>query len=167
MSLKKYAAPLQIDILPSRRILAFLVFSHSVALVTLLVLPLPVISKLVAASLIVAGCWYQLFKHRWVPVNFPIGIFTTTGRIRCAIWDSDDDWRLMVGHGRMCEAQLLGSSFVHRQLVVLMFRIDGHPWYSRRQSIVLTTDNLDQGVFRRLRVRLRLRRFEIGDNSAV
>lgn len=142
-------------------------FSHSVAVVILLVLPLPVFSKLAAAGLIVAGCWHQLFKHRWVPVKFPIGLFATNGRIRRAIWDSDDDWRLINDRGRQYEAQLLGSSFVHRQLVVLIFRIDGHPWYSRRQSVVLTTDNLDQGVFRRLRVRLRLRRFEIGDNSAV
>lgn len=72
--------------------------------------------------------------------------------IREALWDGEGVWTLYFASGTHCTATLEPDSLVTIPLIVLNFRIDSWRW----RSLILTTDNCDQEVLRRLRVRLRL-----------
>lgn len=72
---------------------------------------------------------------------------------RRIVCQDDGRWLLQDHRGRMQEARLLPSSYLHPRLVILNFRLEQRP---RRRSLVLCPDSLDAQALRQLRVRLRM-----------
>jgi hypothetical protein len=106
--------------------------------------------------------YWVLYKHG---VRVPYSNLLFGDRYFRFVWGSDDDWQLTESDGSKYEACILGSSYVHRRLLVLNFRISCKPWYSRYQTLVLFPDSVDSDSFRRLCVRLQLVRGRYAENS--
>lgn len=120
--------------------------------------------KVVIFLLVIINLYWVLYK-RGVRVPYSTSLF---GSLYCRIvWGSDNDWQLIKSDGNKYAASLLGSSYVHRQLLVLNFKINGKSWYNRYQTFVLLPDCVDADCFRRLCARLRLVRGRLVENSLV
>ncbi|HXG28862.1 MAG TPA: protein YgfX [Nevskiales bacterium] len=72
---------------------------------------------------------------------------------RRVICQADGRWLLQDHRGKMQEARLLPSSYLHPRLVILNFALQQRP---RRRNLVLCPDSLDAQTLRQLRARLRL-----------
>jgi hypothetical protein len=72
--------------------------------------------------------------------------------VREAILQGDDQWLLYLNTGEAIPATLLSGSYVQLWLTVLNFELDS----GKHCTLLLTGDNIDPIVFRRLRVRLRM-----------
>jgi hypothetical protein len=169
MSSQKYASPLTINIKPSHIGLGVLLLVHLGALVLLLPLQLPLVLKIMMGLVVVFSNLVTLYYAGWGPAWPVVGnvIDARWPRLRRAVWDSDDQWRLCDGQQRTYAATLLPTTVVHPQLVVLNLRLTGQPWYCRWRSIVLLHDNIDPETFRRLRIRLRWYGSPVVDSSAA
>lgn len=144
MSSKKYAAPLSLDLGPSRS-LSWLLFSlHGAGYIALWSLPLPWFIPLFGSIPMYFSLRNALGCHarRSAPTA-----------LRSVGWSANGDWRLTRTDGSSATAELLGDSFVHPVLTVLNFRIVGT---RRRESAVIMRDTLAPEPFRQLRVRIKL-----------
>ncbi len=130
-----YATPLTLEVRPSRRLQRFLFLSHGLALLSLLLLDVPLWLRLVLCGLLVAFYWR--IGGRQAP-------------FRRITW-YEQGWSIETAD-RAVPAELLDSSFVTHWLTILNFRCrDGS-----RVSSLLLADSVDAEVFRRLRVRLKV-----------
>lgn len=143
MSSKKSVPPLHIEPRSSRHLAMALFFLHGMALV-------------VAANLTVPG-WASIVLAVAVLANF-YTTFTVhiLGRgkngILSLVWDDKGDWLLINGAQEELQASLLPSSYVHAQLIVLNFLLNG----GGRRTAILLRDSLDHKTYRDLLVRMRL-----------
>ena len=137
----QYATPLQFDIGPSRRMLAWLLLLHAAALavVALLPLPLPAILTL-AVAVLLSLVWHWRLR---VSPRYPHAV-------RGLRWEADGDCTLELASGEQLSARLAAHAFVMPWLVILYF-------HGRPRSLVLLPDMLPTQTFRQLRVRLRLK----------
>ncbi|MCC6302586.1 MAG: hypothetical protein IT489_07280 [Gammaproteobacteria bacterium] len=141
MSSSRYAAPLRLELHPSRRLAAYLALTHGGALALLLWLPLGAAAGGLLALLIVL-CFARSYASR---------VLMRGGRdIVALVWTRDGDWRLFERGGGERVCRLRADSHVHPALTVLNFSGE------RRGSVVLLPDSLDGEAYRRLRVRLGL-----------
>ena len=137
------AAPLRIEAGPSRRLAVFLLSAHLAALAVVPELPLAWYLQLSLAALILFG-----FVDAW-----RAHVRRCSRRaIRAAELGPQGAWSLCLTDGRILAAQLLPSSFLHPELLVLNFRTGR----LTRRHLVLSADAADADVLRRLRVRLRM-----------
>lgn len=120
--------------------------------------------KVVISLLVVINLYGVFFKHG---VRVPYSKSRFGDRYARIVWGSDNDWQLVKHNGKRYDAYLLGSSYVHRQLLVLNFKLRGKSWYNRYQTLILLPDSVDADCFRRLCVRLRLVRDRLVENSLV
>lgn len=153
MSLQKYASPLQINLTPSRLLLALMLFLHLGALSLLCMSSLPWYMALLLALLIVLNLLFVAQRTGWLsaaamPFNLTPGFIS-------ACWGDNDGWLLRDAEGKEYAAELLPTSYVNRLLVVVNLRLAELPWYRRQVSLVFLPDNIEAETFRRLRIRLR------------
>ncbi len=139
----KYATPLCLEPRCSPRLGLFITVIHTAALLVLPFagLPLPLVFP-IAMAVIRSGrqAW-----RRHVSMTHPAAI-------RRLCWGDDGRWRLGYRDGTQRQATLAPRVYIHPRLVILCFRLSR--W--RTSSVLLTTDRLDPGTLRRLRVRLQL-----------
>ncbi len=143
MSSKKYAAPLHLDILPSRYLLILLFCLHFFSFVLLFFMPIPTIYLFFSIALILLSAIYTLMYQANILPKSIVGL----------IWDIDDDWFILQKNGEKKSATLDGNSFIHPFFSILNFKQDGRVL---TRSVILLKDNINQNVFRRLRVRLKV-----------
>lgn len=143
MEPKSTKPPIHIGIRPSR-ILGLVVLSiHAAALTVIPPLAAPPAGKLLLSLAIIASLAQNLYHY----------VFLRSPRsIVQMVWEADGEWSLMQRDGRVLEALLLPSTFVHHHLVVLNFRLQSQ---RRQPSVVLFDDAVGRSTLRRLRVRLR------------
>lgn len=163
MSSPKYASPLRFNIIPSRILLILMGGLHAGAVLLLIPLALPIIVKFLFAAIIAASLYVFLLQSAWLSATRPL--------LNCwptfvdAVWDENDQWLLSDKKHQTHRAQLLPTSYVHAQLVVINLRLQDMAWYNRYRTIILLHDNIDSETFRRLRVRLRWYVSQVPDNS--
>ncbi|MBK9131011.1 MAG: hypothetical protein IPM20_05140 [Gammaproteobacteria bacterium] len=142
MSSSGYAAPLRLDLRPSRRLACYLLAVHGGALACLPALPLGAMTGGLLAVLILL-CLARNYTSR---------VLMRGGHdVVALVWTREGDWRLIERGGRERVCHLRADSYVHPALTVLNFSGEC------RRSIVLLADSLEGEVHRRLRVRLGLR----------
>lgn len=143
MSSKKFDQSLHLQILSSKNLSFALFFLHGIALI-------------VAANLTVPG-WLAVVLSIAILANF----YTTfsvhvLGRgsysLLNMVWKDDGEWTLINGKGQELEAILMSNSYMHTQLIVLNFHIQG----GGRRTAILLRDSLDSKSFRDLQVRMRI-----------
>jgi len=146
----QYATPLQLDIGPSRSLLAWLLLLHAAALTVLALLPLPLPAVLaLAVSVLLSLAWH--WRLRLSPRH--------PDAIRGLRWEADGECVLRLASGEQLNARLARHAFVMPWLVILYFQ-------GRPRQLVLLPDMLAAQAFRQLRVRLRLELQQHADNQA-
>lgn len=146
MSSKKYAARLQLDLYPSKTLLAVLLLLHSIAIIALLMLPFPVWLILLLSALVIVYGAHLITTH---------ALRNSKKSIRKIIWDANDDWLISTRIAENVKMTLQRDSFIHPMLTVLRFKQSGKFF---PVSAILLKDNINENEFRRLRVRLTLSR---------
>jgi len=136
----QYATPLQLEIGPSRRMLAWLVLTHGAALLMLPLLPIPLVLRLALGGMVLLSlAWY---RHRLISRLHPQAV--------CGLrWEAGRDCVLQLASGEQLQTLLAPRAFVMPWLVILYFT-------GRPRQLLLLPDMLTPESFRRLRVRLRL-----------
>ncbi|MGD8617757.1 MAG: hypothetical protein PVH54_01065 [Gammaproteobacteria bacterium] len=136
----QYATPLQLEIGPSRRMLAWLLLTHGAALLMLPLLPIPLLLRLALGGMVLfslAWYWRRLISRRHPQA------------VRGLRWEAGRDCVLQVASGEQLQTLLAPRAFVMPWLVILYFT-------GRPRQLLLLPDMLTPESFRRLRVRLRL-----------
>ncbi|HKK06433.1 MAG TPA: protein YgfX [Gammaproteobacteria bacterium] len=144
MSSTRYAAPLNLELRPSRRMAVGLMLVHCVALAALcLPMLVPVALRFLLAAVILWHLIRVLSRHAWL---------TDSNAVVRLIWGEDGLWTLVNRDGSARTATLLGDSYVSLPLIVLRLScLDGGT-----RAVALVGDMVDGDSLRRLRVRLRL-----------
>ena len=142
-SLKKYAAPLRLDLRSSRVLLIALFGMHAGAMFWVLYIGLEwwlmmIITAMIFFSAVIT---FRRFALR-----------TTPDALLRLTWDTESQWWLQFKGGREVTATLEKSTFVHPLLTILHFTTEEN----RRVAAILLPDNVDRETFRQLRVRLRV-----------
>ena len=151
MSSPGYAAPLRLELRPSRRLALYLGVTHAGALALLPLLPVAPLTGALLAALVMLS----------LAREFPARVLMRGERAVVAlVWTREGDWHLLERGGRTRVCRLRPGSFRHPLLTVLGFS------GGRRCSVVLLPDSLDRDSFRRLRVRLGLHGVGAPDYSA-
>ena len=137
----KFERPLCLDLRPSRLLLRSYGGLH---LLLLLAWSRAPVSTVVLALVAVSALISWVYHYRYV-----IALTAPTAVDRVS-WDRQRGWRLHSVRQRWYAAELIGSAYVTRHLVVARFRTGGR--ISRR--VLVVADRVDRDDFRRLRVRL-------------
>jgi len=137
--------PVIINYRPSLWVFSCLCMVHFGALICLYPAAIPVWLK----WLLMATVLCSYIRHHRVYV-----ILKNSSCPQRLILKASDEWLLCSRDGASIPIKLLPESFVHPWLVVLRFK--GHKLHFH--AFVLTLDNIDVDILRRLRVRLRYQR---------
>lgn len=136
----QYATPLQVDIGPSRSMLAWLLVLHASALLVVTLLPVPVAASIaLVVTVLLSLAWHWRLR---VSQRYPHAV-------RNLRWEADGSCILKLASGEQLTTQLAAHAFVMPWLVILYFQ-------DRPRHLVLLPDMLATQVFRQLRVRLRM-----------
>jgi hypothetical protein len=158
MSSKKSAPPLQIDLVPSKKLLALLLLAHTGALLLTAFLDCYLPVRLSIVGLLLVSMAISLRKtgwNRYLPKRFrPLFRWQFIPEL---VWQADNAWQLVTQDGNRVFARLLPSSTCHPAFVALNFSTEHPHWWNRRLSVVIFPDAIDREVFRQLRARLRTR----------
>ena len=139
--MEPFASPIQIPIVRSATV-AWLVCGGHVLIVLIFLTTFPLSEYLVAA---LVGLLISLEIQYLSQCDL-------VKRIDAVLLRSDDQWSVLTHEGEVLPARLIGTTFVSPWLVILWLKPRGQ----RRIHLVLTRDNTDRDVFRRLSVRLRV-----------
>jgi toxin CptA len=138
-----YATPLQLELVPSRRLAFILAAAHGAGLMLLPFTGLAAGLQLLAGLLLIVSGWYT-----WRSCTA-----TAAGRgIRRLVWGRDGRVDLLWRDGSTTRTQLQPEACVTPWLVVMQLRDAGRQTY----HLPVLPDMLPRSQFRRLRVRLRL-----------
>lgn len=139
----KYAAPLRLELGPSRSMAVWLIVVHLAPLLLLPALQLPLWVNL----LILSTVSYSLIDgwRRQARRSHP-------DTVRTVIWKDAQSCQLTLTSGQQLEIALAAQAFILPWLVVLHFKTPKR----RFRYLPVLPDMLDEDVFRRLRVRLRI-----------
>jgi toxin CptA len=141
MSSPSFGATIDLALRPSLRALRWIFFAHVVVLALLPFAIQPGRPMLLLAAAL-AVSWLWLRRH-------PALGFGPRALTRIT-WHAGGDWSLQDAVGQKSDAELLGSSYVHPQLLVLNFRLRDQ----QRRTRVLLGDECESEQLRRLRARL-------------
>ena len=191
MSSTKSAAPLHIELQPSRRLLLLLSCLYAGAVVSILLLSIPLPERLALVAVVLLSYpvslnrigWFDRFNKRYPTLFRPA--------VTALHWRDSGEWEL---HGGGVErrkrsaadssferqqsvsqqtiaAQLQPASTVHPFMTVLNFFCEQQPGLlsrtrGRRIAVVILPDSLDAEDFRRLRVHLLSRPLLQADSAA-
>ncbi len=133
----------QFDFHPSRRLAGLLSAAHGAALAVLPALALPAWAALLMAAVLVFSLLYFLRGHAWL--RSPSSCIGLTQ-------DGDGGILLLTRDGSRIPCCILPDSVVTPALTVLNIRVEGA---RGTRGIVILSDSMDAGAFRRLRVWLR------------
>jgi hypothetical protein len=139
----KYAAPLHLELGPSRALAAWLVVVHGTPLCLLPLLPVDPwihLALLSAVAYSLHDAW-----RRQVRRDHP-------DAVRTLLWKDAGHCRLTLHSGQRQDARLARQALILPWMVILQF--DTPP--RRLRYLLVLPDMLDDDVFRRLRVRLRI-----------
>ena len=138
---KAYAAPLVLDLGPSRRLGRLLAAAHLAAAASLWLAHVPAIVQIALTAVLAA----RLARH--LPLHARRRHHASVERL---VWDAQGMWRLWLRDGRVYQAELLPAAYVQRFLAVLRFRCED----GRTRTAILLPDAVEPETFRRLRVRM-------------
>ena len=139
MSSRRYVPPLRIKLQPSRILTTFIITSHVLTFGVLWILPVQGSVIFLLLLVLLMSTYASLKKY----------IFERY-RIHEIIYDSDGDWKLLIGHNEEIFVDLQADSYRHPFLSILNFRtVD-----NKKYSVILLPDNVDRESFRKLRVLL-------------
>ena len=138
---KPFEQTLRIEYRPSLILFNVLLTAYIAAFLAIFIAEIFVWTKL----LLSVGMFFSLLKSwkAYIEKN------RHTHQIRIVL-DADDVWHL-IEEDKLQELTMLPAAFVHPLLTVLRF-VDGK---RQKYSFIFTKDNINQDIFRRLRVRLR------------
>lgn len=138
------------NFLPSRYLLAWLVFLNVwiISLVIFVDLPFeyPVLEWILKVSLLlgIARYTYYILSRDY--------FFNHKNSIVACLYNKDS-WRLVMVDGKTIEATLHGESVVWYELIILGFRYNHQP---KTRFVTIFRDSCDQETQRKIRVQLRL-----------
>lgn len=132
---------------PSRRLLGLVAGLHGLALLAIWQAYIPWPYALLASVLLLAAAAHYAWRWRWPGARQVVALAESTPA-------GSEGWWLQTGDGREHCAQLLPDTVVWRLMLVLRFRAAAGGVF----HVVLLPDSLPPEGFRRLYVRLRLRR---------
>jgi len=127
----------------SRKLLAYLIFIHSVMLATLLSLLALSWWSLLATIIVLVSFIYYAQQHQW---------WKTKRSVIGVGYDVDKAWSLHYSDGSKKSRLNLTSSFVTPQLVMLYFN---RHYFWQGEVVTIVDDAVDAELFRQLRVHLR------------
>jgi hypothetical protein len=127
----------------SRKLLAYLIVSHSLTLMTLLSLAGLSWLSLFATLIIIASFIYYAGQHQWL---------TSQKSVVSINYHGDITWSLHYSDGSQKLRLKLTGSFVTPQLVIVYFN---HRYFWQGDVITIIDDAVDIELFRQLRVYLR------------
>ncbi|WP_073263976.1 protein YgfX [Phytopseudomonas punonensis] len=130
---------------PSRRLLEVYLCAQALALLTLVLVELPLWAKLVCV--LACGC-----HAAWV---LPRDVLLSRADTVRALRHDDDGWQVRCAEGQWQAITLQPDSMALPWLVIVRFRLPGR--YLAR-SLVIPSDSLPRDVHRRLRVYLKFSR---------
>jgi toxin CptA len=119
---------------------------HAGALAVIPPLGLPLWAALAISLAVVLSLVHTLNTHALLRSDVAI--------VQIAV-DADDQWSLLTLRGDNLRARLSPATYLHPRLVILTFRLD-RGWKTR--SVVVLPDSVDPTTFRRLRLRLTVRK---------
>ena len=132
--------PIRFSLQTSKWVIALMYSSHIGALVCTYLSNISLLLMQMIFLMILISLVYWHYRYIYQLVQTPVEL----------LLNDKDEWYISDGQGEMVPVRLLPESFVHRHLLVLMFR-QGR----RNRRVILTFDNLPRKTFRRLSVRLR------------
>ncbi len=140
-----FELPIHIHYRPSAWVLYGLTISHIGAMICLFPIVIPIGLKFLLGSAIVYSTirTYRTYLKASTAIK-PIQL----------ILNAEDEWIIITSDGNNQASTLLPESFVHPYLVVLRFATENKRYF----AFILTPDNVDQDILRRLRVRLKFRK---------
>ena len=148
MSSKKFVRPLSFDLHASRRLTGFLLVTHLLATIAVLMLPWSMAPRAALVCALLLSLGWSVGRH---------GLRRLPGAICRVQVSASDAWTLWRRDGRVVTGELAGSTFAHPALVILNFRRA-----AGTQSVIMLPDSLDSDAFRRLRVHLATRSAAVG-----
>lgn len=149
MSLSGSGPPLRIDLRRSRLLTLCLFLLLASALTAVGLSDIGILLQILFALMATAGVAHALYVHAW-----RLG---GNALIRLN-WSAEGRWTAMTRNGSELDLQLAADSYWHADILVLNFRAG-----RKRRSVVLLPDMIARGLFRQLRVRIRLE----GDGTAT
>ena len=141
-----FLATLRLPVKLSSIVIIVAITAHIIALVLPWFTGLELIIKILLTCLPVVSFCFYLYKYYY------------QGKERATelILNSEDHWQVKMDNGRVHQALLGNSLFVHPWLTIISLTYDNH-----REYFIFTPEIIDTTLFRRLRVRLR---FQIGND---
>ena len=131
-----YATPLELELSPSQRQTYVLIFIHLLAVLSILLLPWPIILRwLLVLAVLAVSVWLSRKKKLYDLI----------------VWQAGNHW-LLKSKNSSTTAELLTESFMTSWLIILLFKVENHG----RCAVLIWPDSVRPDVFRRLRVRLKL-----------
>ena len=140
-----FELPIRFPLVPSKWLVAVVYLSHLGALACIYFSTIPVLLSQSMCLIVLLSLVYWHYKMVYLLKTNPTEL----------LLNDKDEWYVIDkvrgdNEGEMVPLVLLPESYVHTQLIVLMFRQDRH-----KRAVILTPDNISRTTCRRLRVRLR------------
>ena len=140
-----FELPIRFPLAPSKWLAAVVYLSHLGAMACVYFSNIPVLQSQTMYLIVLLSLVYLHYKMIYLPKTNPSEL----------LLNDKDEWFIIDKNqgekeGEMVPLVLLQESYVHTQLIVLMFR-QGR----RKNAVILTPDNISRTICRRLRVRLR------------
>jgi hypothetical protein len=139
----QYAAPLRLELGPSRALAAWLIVVHASPLALLPLLHLPLWLNLAISATVLCGL-FDAWRRR-VRRGHP-------DAVRTVLWKEAGHCQLILNSGQQRRVSLAAQAFILPWMVVLHFKTPQR----RLRYLLVLSDMLDDETFRRLRVRLRI-----------
>lgn len=139
----QYAAPLRLELGPSRALAAWLIVVHATPLILLPLLQMPLWLKLAIAAAVLYGLFAAWRRLLWR--GHP-------DAVRTLLWSEAGHCQLTMNSGQQQRLSLASQAFILPWMVVLHFNTPQR----RLRYLLVLSDMLDDEAFRRLRVRLRI-----------
>lgn len=138
MSSPAYGEPLEINIRPSRQVASLLLAIHLTAAVVISQLPVPLMSRLIILTAILASlAWNGVLFWQRTPKRL--------------MWSREQGWRITDRQGITCNLELLPQAYLGNWFMVAHFQTSE----KKRRSVILARDSCSADNLRRLRVILR------------
>lgn len=143
--ISNFELPIRFPLTPSKWLIAMIHVSHSGALICIYYSDSPFILSLIMSLIVLSSLVYRHYTMVYVLRKRPSEL----------LLNNKDEWYIIDQAGSEAEGEripvfLLPESYVHTQLIILMFK-QGRC----KRTVILTPDNISKKICRRLRVRLR------------
>ena len=140
-----FELPIRFPLTPSKWLVAVVYLSHLGAMACIYFSNIPVLLSQAMCLIVLLSLVYLHYKMIYLLKTNPTEL----------LLNDKDEWYIIdkirgEKESEMVPLMLLPESYVHTELIILMFR-QGR----RKNDVILTSDNISRTICRRLRVRLR------------